>query len=62
MTKTIPEALSELLASLGFDAMARDVLTDDRKRWNIYARVILKNASAEKRRELHSRFAALNLI
>ena len=62
MNKSIPEALSELLSALGFDAMARDVLTDDRKRWNIYAKIILKNASAEKRRELHPRFAALNLI
>ena len=63
MTPTIATALSELLAALGFDAMARDCATEtDHARLCRYAKVVLKQSPETQRRVLYSRFAMLRLV
>lgn len=47
MKTTIQQAMSELLKSLGFNAMSADVLNEtDIERPQKYARVIVKNSPA----------------
>lgn len=62
-TPSVQDALSALLDSLGFSAMARDVLVEsDRTTLARYARIVLRNSPEDKRRALHSRFVALRLV
>lgn len=63
MTATIQDALSQLLAALGFDAMAREVKTEtDKTTLGKYARIIIRTSPQDKKMALTSRFKALNLI
>ena len=66
MTKTTPtiqDMLHELLDSLGFDAMARDVLTEtDKPRLQRYARIIVRNSKPEFQYALSLRFKRINLL
>lgn len=60
---TIQHALAELLAALGFAAMARDCATEQRGEvLRKYARVILRATPEPRRRELHTHFAMLRLV
>ena len=60
---SIATALSDLLAALGFDAMARECATEtEHSRLQRYARVILKQSAPEHRQALHSRFVMLRLV
>lgn len=60
---TVQSAMSALLAALGFDAMASDVLTEtDRNRLARYARIIVKQSPQSKRAELISNFRTLRVI
>jgi len=56
----IQDALSELLAALGFERMATDVKTeDDLARLRTYARIIVKNSPPTAQREIANRFRLL---
>ena len=56
-------ALSELLAALGFRAMADDCATETRPEYlRRYARVVLKNAPAAQKEALRTRFVMLRLV
>lgn len=60
---TIQDALSALLLALGFEAMAKGVLTEtDRDRMMRYARVVLKNAPADARAEITPRLRIAGLL
>jgi hypothetical protein len=60
---TIQAMLSEMLSAQGFGAMARDVQTEtEAPRLQRYARVVLKNATPEQRRQIAPRFALLRLV
>lgn len=60
---TVQDALSELLSSLGFEAMARDVKTEtDKANLSRYARIIIKQSPEAKRSELARGFYALRLL
>jgi len=60
--QTTQDALSALLASLGFDTMAREVKSEqDNERLSRYARVVVKNSPVEIRRQLTVRFHFLGL-
>jgi len=53
----IQDALSELLAALGFDAMAREVKTEeDLQRLRYYARIIVKQSPEYRRSQLANLF------
>lgn len=56
--QTIQDAMSELLSALGFDAMAREVKTEQElDRLRTYARIIVKNTGdADKRLKLANLF------
>ena len=57
MNSTIQDAMSELLGSLGFDAMARDVRTEqDVERLRQYARIIVKQSPQEHKMRLANLF------
>lgn len=59
---SIQEALSQMLAALGFGAMSRDVKTEtDKARLSKYARIILKNSPEAQKHEIATRFYTLNL-
>ena len=61
-TKTIQEATSAVLKSLGFDAMASGVLTEnDGERLSKYARVIIRNSPQSKKVELLAMFRSQNI-
>ena len=61
--KDLQRALSDLLAALGFEAMAADALGEtEHERLCRYARVILKASPPEKKRALVRRFVMLRLI
>lgn len=56
----IQDALSELLAALGFEAMAREVKTEeDLERLRRYARIIVKQSPENVRHQLVLRFRML---
>lgn len=60
---TIQEAMSELLAALGFEAMAADVKGEfDNSRLGRYARVIVKNSPRDKQLGLTNHFRMLRLL
>lgn len=62
-TKAITEMLREFLSALGFEAMARDVVSETEwSRIQHYARIVLKQAPADKKLALRSRFAMLRLV
>lgn len=62
-TKAVAQMLQEFLASLGFDAMARDVAGEtDWSRLQRYARIVLKQSPQEQQVAIKSRFAALRLV
>lgn len=55
--KTIQDAMSELLAALGFETMAREVKTEqDLGRLRQYARIIVKQSKPEFRLQLANMF------
>jgi len=57
VTPTIQDAMSELLAALGFDAMAREVKAEqDVERLRQYARIIVKQSKPEFKMALANRF------
>lgn len=59
---TVQDALSALLASLGFRQMALDVKTEtETARLRKYARVILNDCPVESRRSLYQKMALLGL-
>jgi len=61
--KTIQDALSELLASEGFERMAKDVkIESDKGRLATYARIIIKNAPENMKYQLKLNFQKINLI
>lgn len=59
----VQDALSNLLAALGFTAMAQDVLDADKSAQRRYARVIEKNwPEGDRKREIVRSLLALNLL
>jgi hypothetical protein len=59
---TTQDALSALLASLGFEAMAREVKSEqDNERLSRYSRIVVKNSPVQIRRQLTVRFHFLGL-
>ncbi len=60
---TVNTAMSELLSALGFETMARDVLTEtEPERLRRYVRVIVKNTPEGRYRvEIANRFRLLRL-
>lgn len=60
---TVQTMLQEFLATLGFEAMARDVVSEkDPARLQHYARVILRAVPSTQREDVRSRFAILRLV
>ena len=60
--KNITEAMSAILKSLGFEAMAKQVVGEtDSERLTKYARVIVKNSPASVRDRLFELFNSQNL-
>lgn len=60
---TKQQAISELLAALGFEAMARDVLNEnDAERLSRYARIVIKNSPQAVRYTLVNSFRQLRVI
>ena len=56
-TKRIQDAMSELLGAIGFEAMAREVKTEEElSRLQQYARIIVKNAPVENKMKLANLF------
>lgn len=56
-------ALSELLAALGFGAMAKQAGAEqDEEALRLYARIVLKQAPAEKRQAMRERLERLGLL
>jgi hypothetical protein len=63
MEATVQQMLGEFLGAMGFEAMAHDVQSEtDRARLQRYARVVLKQLPADRKRAVHSRFALLGLV
>lgn len=63
MAATTQTALSALLNALGFEAMARDVLTEtDSGNLARYARIIIKQSPQAARAQLVSSFRQLRVI
>jgi len=61
-TNTIQEAMSEVLGSLGFDAMAAGVVSEtDGDRLGKYARVIIRNSPQSKKAKLLAMFHSQNI-
>jgi trans-aconitate methyltransferase len=57
------QMLSEWLKALGFDAMARDVLTEqDQTVLQRYARIIIKQVPQDQKQSVYTRFALLRLV
>jgi hypothetical protein len=53
----IQDAMSELLAAMGFDRMAQEVkLEEELDRLRLYAKMIVKNAPSDKRVILANKF------
>ena len=60
---SVQEMLREFLATLGFEAMARDVQTEqDQKRLRHYAAVVLRALPEDRKSAVYSRFAMLRLV
>lgn len=60
---TLQDAMSELLAVLGFGAMAREVRTEkDTERLSRYARIIVKQSPESKRLALANQFRLAGLM
>ena len=62
--ETLLQAMSQMLRSVGFAAMADEILTErDFSRLQQYARIIIKNAVEGKAKpEIRARFSLLGLI
>ena len=61
-TNTIQEAMSAVLKSLGFDAMAAGVINEnDGERLGKYARVIIRNSPQAKKAGLLAMFYSQNI-
>lgn len=57
MNPTIQDAMSELLGAMGFEAMAREVKTEQElDRLRKYAAIIVKQSPANVRMEIANRF------
>lgn len=62
MNANLTAAMSQLLKALGFDAMAKEVVSEnDRARLTKYAAVIIKNSPKESRPRLFELFNSQNL-